>query len=57
MKFNYMLFGLKSVPITFMRFLLKVLYFTTPELKNHTKVYLDDILIPTKDLESHQASI
>ena len=28
---------------------------TNPELKNHTEVYLDDILIHTKDLESHQA--
>ena len=38
-----------------MRFVYEVLYLTTPELKNHTKVYLDDILIHTKDLESHQA--
>ena len=47
-------FGLKSAPATFMRFVHKVLYLTTPELKNHTEVYLDDILIHTKDLESHQ---
>ena len=32
-----------------------VLYLTTPELKNFTEVYLDDILMHTKDLESHQA--
>ena len=38
-----------------MRFVHEVLYSTTPKLKNHTKVYLDDILIHTKDLESHLA--
>ena len=38
-----------------MRFVHEVLYSTNPELKNHTEVYLDDILIHTKDLESHQA--
>ena len=48
-------FGLKSAPATFMRFVHEVLYSTNPELKNHTEVYLDDILIHTKDLESHQA--
>ena len=48
-------FGLKSAPATFMRFVHEVLYSTNPELKNHTKVYLDHILIHTKDLESHQA--
>ena len=47
-------FGLKSAPATFMRFVHEVLYSTNPELKNHTEVYLDDILIHTKDLESHQ---
>ena len=45
----------KFAPATFMRFVHEVLYSTTPELKNHTEVYLDDILIHTKDLESHQA--
>ena len=47
-------FGLKSASATFMRFVHEVLYSTTPELKNHTEVYLDDTLIHTKDLESHQ---
>ena len=42
-------FGLKSAPATFMRFVHEVLYSTTPELKNHTKVYLDNILIYTND--------
>ena len=54
-EFNYMPFSLKSALATFMRFVHKVLYSTNPELKNHTEVYLDDILIHTKDLESHQA--
>ena len=53
-EFNYMPFGLKSAPATFMRFVHEVLYSTNPELKNHTEVYLDNILIHTKDLESHQ---
>ena len=48
-------FGLKSAPATFMRFVHEVLYSTSPELKNYTEVYHDDILIHTKDLESHQA--
>ena len=48
-------FGLKSAPATFMRFVHEVLYSTTSELKNHTEVYLDNILIHTKDLESHLA--
>ena len=42
-------FGLKSAPATFMRFVHEVLYSTTPELKNHTEVYLDNILIYTND--------
>ena len=54
-EFNYMPFGLKSTPATFMRFVHKVLYLTDPELKNHTEVYLNNILIHTKHLESHQA--
>ena len=53
--FNYMPFGLKSAPTTFMRFVYEVLYSTNPKLKNHTEVYLNDILIHTKDLECHQA--
>ena len=53
-EFNYMPFGLKSAPATFMRFIHEVLYSTSPELKNNTEVYLDDILIHTKDIESHQ---
>ena len=48
-------FGLKSTPATFMRFLHEVLHLTNTELKTHTEIYLDDILIHTKDLESHQA--
>ena len=48
-----MLFDLKSTPATFMHFVHEVLYSTTPKLKNHTEVYLDDILIHTKNLESH----
>ena len=54
-EFNYIPFGLKSAPAIFMRFVHEVLYSTTPELKNLTEVYLDDILIHKKDLESHQA--
>ena len=54
-EFNYMPFGLKSAPATFIRFVHEVLYSINPELKDHTEVYLDDILIHTKDLESHQA--
>ena len=54
-EFNYMPFGLKSAPATFKRFVHEVLYSTNPELKDHTEVYLDNILIHTKDLESHQA--
>ena len=53
-EFNYMSFGLKSAPVTFMRFVHEVLYSSNPELKNHTEVYLDDILIHIKDLKSHQ---
>ena len=48
-------FGLKSAPVTFMRFVYEVSYLNTPELKNHAEVYLDDILIHIKNLESHQA--
>ena len=54
-EFSYMPFGLKSAPANFMRFVYEVLYLTTPELKNHNKVYFDDTLIHIKDLESHQA--
>ena len=53
-EFNYMPFGLKSAPATFTHFVREVLYSTTPELKNHSEVYLDNILIHTKDLKSHQ---
>ena len=35
-EFNYMPFGLKSAPVTFMRFVHEVLYLTNPELKTHT---------------------
>ena len=48
-------FGLKSAPATFMHFVHEVLYLNTPELKNDTEVYLDDILIHIKDLKSYQA--
>ena len=48
-------FGLKSAPTTFTHFVHEVLYSSTPELKNHTEVYLDKILIHTKDFKSHQA--
>ena len=54
-KFNCIPFGLKSAPATFMRFVHEVLNSTNSELKNHTEVYLDNILIHTKDLESYQA--
>ena len=48
-------FGLESAFGTFMRFVHEVLYLTIPQLKNRTKVLLDDILIHTRDLKSHQA--
>ena len=54
-EFDYMPFGLNSASATFMCFVHEISYSTNPELKNHTEVYLDDILIHTKGLESHEA--
>ena len=51
---NYLLFGLKSAPATFMRFIHEVLYSQAPELKNSTEVYLDDILIHTPGVATHK---
>ena len=53
-EFNYLPFGLKSAPATFMRFIHEVLYSQAPELKNSTEVYLDDILIHTPDVATHK---
>ena len=44
-EFNYLPFGLKSAPASFMRFIHEVLYSQDPELREHTEIYLDDILI------------
>ena len=52
-EFNYLLFGLKSAPASFMRFIHEVLYSQAPELRENTEVYLDDILIHTQDKDSH----
>ena len=52
-EFNYLPFGLKSAPATFMRFIHEALYSQAPELKDHTEIYLDDILIHTSDTDSH----
>ena len=52
--FNYLPFGLKSAPATFMHFIHEVLYSQIPSLKNFTEVYLDDILIHTPDIQSHK---
>ena len=46
-EFSYLPFGLKSAPASFMRFIHEVLYSQAPELRENTKVYLDDILILT----------
>ena len=43
-----MSFGLKSTTAISMHFVHEVLYSTTPELKNHIEIYLDNILIITK---------
>jgi len=53
-EFNYLPFGLKSAPATFMRFIHEVLYSQVPELRKHTEIYLDDILIHTPDHNSHK---
>ena len=49
-EFNYLPvpFGLKSASASFMRFIHEVLYSQDPELREHTEIYLDDILIHTK---------
>ena len=46
-EFSYLPFGLKSAPASFMRFIHEVLNSQAPELRENTKVYLDDILILT----------
>ena len=51
---NYLPFGLKSATASFMRFIHSVLYSQDPELREHTKIYLDDILIHTKDESTHK---
>ena len=53
-EFNYLPFGLKSAPATFMKFIHEVFYSQAPELKNSTEVYLDDILIHTPDVATHK---
>ena len=53
-EFNYLPFGLKSAPASFMRFIHEVLYSQDPELREHTEIYLDDILIHTKDESTHK---
>ena len=52
-EFNYLPFGLKSAPASFIRFIHKVLYSQAPELRENTEVYLDNILIHTQDKDSH----
>ena len=53
-EFNYLPIGLKSAPATFMRFIHEALHCQAPELKDHTKIYLDDILIHTPDTDLHK---
>ena len=53
-EFNYLPFGLKSAPATFMRFIHEVLYSQMPELRKNTEIYLDDILVHSPDEKSHE---
>ena len=53
-EFNYLPLGLKSAPATFMRFIHEALHSQAPELKDHTEIYLDDILIHTPDIDLHK---
>ena len=52
-EFNYLPFGLKSAPLSLMRFIHEVLHLQDPELHEHIKIYLDDILIHIKDESTH----
>ena len=55
-EFNYLPFGLKSVPVSFMRFIQEVLYSQDLELHENTEICLDDILIHAKDKSTHNCS-